>query len=267
MARVEVVTVGIDESFQTIGSDPAGRNGSMGLRIPYLPLVNATPQQSRYLFMLCSISIPVDGKARIRGMRKYVSLGLNAASIEEPRRIVEHEIRNPQWHPLGGNISWHLQDLGPPNGTGTPGGTGSVPGVDSFAFQSSLDPALLYETATNAFPYYVGLTAYTPPNGGQPYGVPLINGGYSTRYDIETPWKSAHAWESLDIPICGPRTVALYASVRQADTTAVGYALPPVSGAPGASGYGEGLSSEEQFLVNFPGASYWRIAGSLIVDT
>jgi hypothetical protein len=267
MSRVEVVTTGIDEAVQLIGSDPFGRNASLGLRIPSLVLNNATPEVSRYLFMLCSFSVPNSGPMHIRGIRQYVSMGFTPTGEGATYRPVEQQIKNPQWHPPGGNISWHLMDLGPPNGTGiaTPS-AGLFAGVDNFASQMSYSPALLYGDVGEAAvilptPYYVGLTAYLPPNGGQPYGTPLMEGGWSTMFDLRTEWRDDHAWESLDIKLCGPRTVALFASVRQSDPSVPHYALPQP-----ASQYGNGLSEEEQFLVNFPGAQYWRIAGSLIVD-
>ena len=274
--RAESVSQGIDEAFQTIGSDPYGRGAGVGLRIPALPLVNATPETSRYLFLLAMHTVARGKTARIRGYRQLVKLGFAIVGEELPEyRPVEFLIQDPQWHPVGGNISWHLQDLGVWGGNGITGiapsktpPAGQPLGIDNFAWRMSGSPALLFETATLAGGYYSNLTAYTPPNGGRPYGTGLLDGGFSTFYDLRTPWQASQAWHSLDIEVVGPKTVALFASVRQADHTVRGYALPGTGGPPGgASIYGSGIAPEEAFLVNFPTATYWRIGGSLVIDT
>ena len=274
--RAEVPTTGIDEQLQLIGGDPYGHNAGLGLRIPGHVLVNPTAQTSRYLFLLSTFQVPRGLTARIRGYRQYLSLGVNVGSGGEAPfyRIVEQPITQPYWHPLGGNVSWHLQDMGPPGAAGIPSYAPATPpqakvgaplGIDSCAFRISTSPALLAETINLVGGYYTNLIGYVPPNGGRPYGVPLIDGGFGSIFDMRTPWNAAEAWQSLDIQVRGPKMVGLFASVRQADPTATGYALPAIGG--GAVGYGNGLSPEEQFLVNFPTANYWRIAGSLMVDS
>ena len=267
--RAEALTVGIDEASQLIGADPFGRQAALGLRIPSLALANTTPETSRYLFLLSYVSVPKNAVVWICGVRQLVKLGTRVVQTGPPEteRAVELEITDPCWAPPGGNISWHLQDLGPPGMMGIPSfepegpgpgpfSTGGV-GVDNLAFRMSSSPALLYETVAMAGGYYVALGAYTPPNGGQPWGKPLLGGGWSTRYDLAAPWRASQAWHSLDVPVYGPRVIALFASVRQADPTVAGYTLA------GPAGYG--MPREEAFLTRYPSANYYRIAGSLVV--
>lgn len=261
--RSEITTVGVDETSQIIGADPFGRQAGLGLRVPHLALANATAALSRYLFLLNFFEVPAGRVAHIRGYRQLVTLGADIGG-EGHYRPVEQEIESPYWHPPGGNISWHLQKLGPPGTMGIPGidpsgPPGSIVGVDNFAFRMAKGPALLYETATLAGGYYVDLSAYTPPNGGQPYGVPLIDGGFSTRYDLSAPWRSAQAWRSLDIVVQGPCAVGAFVSLRQANTSVSPYANT-------APANPSGTPIEEQFLTNYPTANYWRIAMALVVD-
>lgn len=269
MIRAESATAGIDEVFQTVGADPYGRQADVGLRVPALVL----PGTTRYLFLLSLFSVARGKTARLRGYRQLVKLGANAGTGEPVNyRPVEFNVTDPQFHPPGGNISWHLQDLGVKGANGIPGidpkQAPPIPELDNFAWRMSTSPALLFETATipagNA--YYISMTAYTPPNGGLPYGVGLLDGGFSTFYDLRTPWQASQAWHSLDVELVGPRTVALFASVKQTNPSETpNYALPEING--GATGYGSGISPEEAFLVNFPLANYWRVGGSLVVDT
>ena len=274
LTRGESDAQGIDEALQIIGGDPYGRNAGVGLRIPALPLVNATPETSRYLFLLSLFTVARGKTARLRGYRQLVKLGKVFQNEEGLYRPVEFNVTDPQWHPVGGNISWHLMDLGVWGGNGIPGiGPALGPlipapiGIDNFAWRMSSTPALLFETATLVGGYYVNLTAYTPPNGGRPWGVPLLEGGFGSFYDLRTPWTASQAWHSLDVEIVGPKTVGFFASVRQADTSAPDYALTGSGGPPGgASIYGSGLPPEEAFLVNFPTANYWRIGGALVVE-
>jgi hypothetical protein len=262
-SRAEATTVGVDEVAQLIGADPFGRQAGLGLRIPELALANATPQLSRYLFLLAYLEVPEGRVARIRGYRQLVTLGANVGT-DGDYRPVEKTIEDPWWHPVGANISWHLQHLGVPGMTGLLGIDPSVPPplppVDNFAFKMAKSPALLYQSATLVGGYYINLTAYTPPNGGQPPGKPLLEGGYATRYDLSASWRSEQAWHSLDVPLYGPVCVGLFASVRQANVSAPGYALTAPTD-PGAT------NPQDRFLSAYPTAAYWRIAASLVVDS
>jgi hypothetical protein len=264
--RAEHTTVGIDEQAQLIGADPYGLQAGLGLRVPALALANAAPQTSRYLFLLALLEIPKNQVLRLRGIRQLVKLGAQVGS-EGSYRAVEQQIEDPSWHPKGANISWHVRSLGPPGQTGILGLSPTTPpppatmGVANFAYLMAGSPALLYQSATLVGGYYVNLSAYVPPNGGQPYGKPVPGlGGYATRYDLFEPWRASQAWHSFDLPVYGPDTIAVFASVRQANTSVTNYALaaPTIPG---------GQPIEEQFLTNYPTASYWRIGASLVVDS
>jgi hypothetical protein len=272
--RAEVVSTGIDESVQGYGGDPFGSNAQMGLRIPAFVPNNGSPPLNRYLFLLSTFSLSTGQKARLRGYRQLATIGLNTAGEEEQPRYVEQLITSPFWHFPDGDISWHLQDIGPAQRTSAKSQSGPVPPdskftADNFAFRSTDTPSLLYETAMLVGPYYTDLTSYVPPNGGRPWGTPLFKAGFSTMYDLRTLWETSQAWTALDVPLTGPRTIALYASVKQSTPHFIEEDISggrPLLTVPDPF-YPGGLSIEEQFLLNFPEAVYWRVAGSLIVDT
>jgi hypothetical protein len=276
--RIEIPTTGIDEALQLVGSDPFGGMSWVGLRVPFLPteaVANAngeTPQwENRYVFVAATYSVGEGEVGRIIGYRQMVTIGakLPIPAQEGPpvdSRVVEQLVTSPFWHFPDGGVSWHIRRLGPPNAQGLPARTPAPGDLRSFAHRWSDTPALLYDTATvpAGDPFYVDLTAYKPPNGGQPYGEPLSDGHQGTFLDQRIPWVEAHAWSSLDIEVEGPDTIALIVTVAQTDPNSPLRPIPSIPTAPNL--YPAGLSSEEQFLLNFPTAQYWRIAGSLIVE-
>ena len=253
----------------------------MGLRIPpgattvvgnVPPLNNRGfpgfpgPLLNRYLFMLCAFNVNKGQCARLRGWRELLTIGIKQETDAGAFRVVEQEVFSPFWKFQDGNVSFHLMDMGPPGGQGLPLTVRGPFDLDNFKFRWATSPALLYDTGTvvpAGDPFYVDLTTYVAPNQGKPYGIPLIP-GMGVMYDLRTPWRSGGLpWHAIDIPVQGPRTVALFASVRQTDPDTRIALVPPT--AP-AIFYPEGLSPEEQFLLNFPEAVYWRVGGGLIVD-
>lgn len=269
--RAEIVTTGIDEALQLIGGDAYGRFESTGLRVPFLATALAgttgvsagfpTALVGRYLFVLAQFSIASKMTARLRGWRQLVTIGLRQTGGAKPR-VVEHLVTDPFWKFDDGNISWHLMDLGPPGPQSFPFAKQGPNDLQNLAFRFSNGPALLYEATTQPAgdPFYVDMTAYTPPNKGRPWGQALLP-GFGDILDLRVPWTDSQAWNSLDIPLEGPRTIALFASVRQprVDTQ---QALTIATVAP----FPLGLNSEEQFLKNFSSVGYWRVGGSLIID-
>jgi hypothetical protein len=257
--RIEIASAGIDEFKQLLAGDPYGDPTSVGLRVPTL----ATPDfRHRYLFNACSFSIGEGARARIVGWRQLVTLGFVQSG--DPPRLVEQVVTSPVFCFADGNVSWHLRQLGGPNGQGLPPRTPAPNDLRNFNFRFIETPALLYENATlpAGNPFYVHLTDYTPPNSGQPWGYPLSAGHQGTFYDLRTPWETHGAWNSLDVELDGPATVALFISVGQTNPGREGrVALTPPSPL-----FPNGLSDEEQFLLNFPSAIYWRVGGSLIVE-
>jgi hypothetical protein len=267
--RIEIPTTGIDEFFQIIGSDPFGSTSYVGLRVPTRPTATLADDNgtnifaNRYLFTGAAYSVSDGSIGRIVGYRQLVTIGAtqtvgegSAAQVRE----VEQLVTSPFWHFADANVSFHLRRLGPPGSQGVPANTPGPTDLRCFKFRRSDGPALLYETATVPLGYYVNLTAYTPPNAGQPYGTPLSDGHQGTFYDQRTEWRTHGAWHSLDVEVEGPDTIVAFISVAQTDP-----ASRPVYTPPGTF-FPNGLSDEEQFLLNNPTARYWRVGFSLIVE-
>jgi hypothetical protein len=260
--RIEIFSTGIDEFLQGLGGDPWALPVADGLRIPTLPTVqppNGAPA-NRYLFNLCSFTLPPNCIARIRGYRQLLTLGFKQG-VPAPR-FVEQEVVTPTFRLADGNVSWHLVQFTP--GSVPNQGAAGPTDLRNFAFQMSDTPALLYSTATgDGSPFYPGLLAYVPPNQGRPWGE-AVREGLGTFYTLHSRWLSDHAWNSLDIPIVGPTVVSFQASVKQSNPETRVALTAPAGG--GAFTFSNGLSPEEQFLQNFPGAIYWRIGGALVME-
>jgi hypothetical protein len=253
--RVEVVSTGIDEQLQGIGSDPFNSLSWIGLRVP--PFVNNVG--ARYLFVLCSFEVAKRDRARIVGLRMGWSLGVKQTFGGGVVRIFEKWVEDPTFKPPMGNVSWHLRKT-PLFAMPNPGLGPVQPPLQNFAFRNSQTPALLYQTATIVNPgFYVGLGAYTPPNAGMPYGVG-VTPELQTFYDLKTSWNDAGDWRALDIPVEGPARVTFYASVQQTPQQKQGITLPTTPEAPV-------LPPDELFLANFPVAQIWRVAGALAVES
>lgn len=252
--RIEVFSRGIDDGLQGRSGDPFGGIFWVGMRVP--AFVN-TPG-SRYLFQLASFDVPEGMRARVVGFRQGWSLGLRQGG----NRVIEQWVEDPFFKLPDGNISWHMMTmaLGYPQ---YPAPGPITPPMQNFAFETSDGSALLYQAAGGfAGGFYVTLGAYTPPNLGMPWGEPLTPqlGNFT---DLKGRWRDGNAWTALDVPVEGPQRVAFYASVLQSNAATRPVVTPPV--AP-AIFYQGGLSDEEQFLLNFPLANIWRVAGAFAVE-
>jgi hypothetical protein len=162
---------------------------------------------------------------------------------------------------VDGNVSWHLMRV--PFRTKS---TLKPTNADNFIYRNALPGgagALLYENAT--FPaahvdpfgrpdFYVNMTFYAPPNGGFPYGTPLL----PTIHDLRFNWDEVHASNILQLLVDGPCHVVLFASVLQTNSGRhlAGVAPANLAGMP-----------EETFLLNFSTADtpvgYWRVGGMI----
>jgi len=262
--QFEIATTGFNEYLQLVGGDPFGGQTSVGLRVPTLatPLLDVGGGQKRYLFNLASFSVGEGACVRIRGYRQLLTIGYKQPSEIAAPRVVEQLVTSPFWAFQDGNVSWHITLCGSPNASSFPKGQNPGPvDINSFKQYWADTPSLLYgPPAPAAFGgIYPNLATYTPPNAGKPYGDPIAS-GQGTFYDIRSPWTDDRAWYSLDIPIRGPETIVFWASIRQTSPGRRVAITPPGTFYPG------GLSAEEQFLLNFPSAIYWRVGGALVVE-
>lgn len=271
--RTEVTTSGIDEALQGLSSDPLGSGlpQRTGLRIP--PVIPGLTQetQPRYTFCLATRRV-ASNKIRLRGIRQYLSLGVDAQFGTPPERVIELPITTPFWTPPDGNVSWHLvTESGPDRVT-------SIPSTNAagWAFRQIDGSAMLYESATFAAGtfnpqtgqpnyYFQGLTAYKPPKiHGDWYAL----GGLGNMHDLRFgPWSGVW-FNSIDLVIEGATRVTLYASVLQTNPATRTNLTPPTTW------HSQGATPEEAFLVDWTesgegptqGPTYWRVAGSLIFE-
>jgi hypothetical protein len=275
--QIEIASSGFDEYLQLVGSDPfAGPSpNSVGLRVPGLPTpaLSAGGAQLRYLFNLASFTVGDGACVKIRGYRQLATLGFAQKQGSEEDAtvyVVEQEIVSPFWRFTDGNISWHIHVFGGPNASDVPKGvtapyTDVARDVVSYKRYWADSPCLLYGPGSGAAPgnIYQNIATYVPPNNGKPWGSAIAS-KQGTFYDLRTPWRTHGALDSLDIPVRGPATVAFFASVRQSNPETRDALSPP--GGDESTFYAAGLSAEEQFLLNFPDAIYWRVGGSLILE-
>jgi hypothetical protein len=267
--RAELVATGADDSLQGIGSDPFRSSSWVGLRVP--PLATSALTNNRYLFNLTSFSIPEGTTARIVGVRAQWTLGIQQDIAGSPR-VIEQLVTSPMFKLQDGNVSFHIrvsalnENVQLVNQQGQAVNLGPPPdllNLPNFRFRNSMESALLFETstfsATSNF-YTQNLSAYTPPNGGQPYGRPIAS-GFGTFSDLRSQYANGNDWGNVDLPVEGPACVQFFASVRQTNI-----ATRPAVNLLLANLWPGGLSPEEQFLKNFPNAIIWRVLGSLVVE-
>jgi hypothetical protein len=256
--RHEVVSAGPNPEFGFIGSDPYQTSAYTGLVVP--PTPSAAIGGARYLFMLARASFNTgeaadDFGVRLVGMRQYAEIVARiptgeGSPLSNPTAgtvTFRREIEQPLWHPLDGDISWHVmvaprtrqRDLRNPLN------------ADGVAYMDSMSPALLYQS----------LAPYAPPNGGRPWGTPMVS-SLGNLHELRYRWRDRDAQRTFDIPICPPCDVVLFASVRQNDP-----ATNPVFGEGVSANLFAGLSIEDQFVVAYSQyAQYGSIAGSLVFE-
>lgn len=255
--RHEIVPATLDPFVALLGSDPYNAPVATGLLVPSTPTATfvpagASPSQYRYLMLLAREQFASGEQgARLTGIRLYEELVATVSGVGTFRK----EIKSPLWHPPDGNVSFHVMVI-----PKTAQVTRNVQNADSLMFRDSYGPALLFQTF--AGPQFAP-TAYTPPNGGRPWGSPLADVSLSNMHDLRYRWRTGYLEQMLDIPIPLPCDIALFASVRQNDPST----NPAASGL--SANQFTALCPEDQFLTAFPGgagvgAQYGRIAGSLV---
>jgi hypothetical protein len=262
---LEFAANGFDENLQGFGQYYGG------IRIPTLPTAST---HGRYLFQLASFQLPEGIRAKIIGYRQSLSIGYVQVPGGSPIYPLEFPVVTPAWRFVDGDVTWHLRQLGALSNLGIPSSvlqTAVPQPSNSFAYRyaSSGGSALLYEAATLPGSLYVDLTAYTPPNGGKPWGVAVENGGdFNTFYSLRTPHQTWGAWNALDIDVEGPNSWAFFASVYQTNPVTRG-----VISVPGTI-ISSGILPEEAFIINFSDIAsgdksaiqYFRVGGSLVVE-
>jgi hypothetical protein len=270
--RVEVVSTGIDESLQHIGSSGNGGISWEGLRVPFAPF--GPPLEDSlgigvYLFCAFYFEVAAGERKRIRGLRCLHKIGLDTNAVVGAAQIPEElYVRTPTWRFRDGFVTYHLRELGPTilNRLRLQAGAFDT---NNLSFRMAKGPALLYENIH--FPaahlgidgkpdYYVFLDGYVPPNGGVPYGTDL--GGLGTIYDPSRyPYNNGHAWEDLDVVIEGGENTAVagFICVRQTNPGT----RPRLAAAPTIT---SGISQEEQFILDYPEAIDWRVGMAAVVE-
>lgn len=259
--RYEIVSAGPNSEFGFIGSDPYNTNAYTGLVVP--PAPSSSIGDARYLFILARASFSTGEQSaehrgvRLVGIRQYAELVARLPSRVSPLSAeagpatgatvtFRKEIVSPLWHPVDGDISWHVMIVNKvQRDTRNPATT------DGTAYQDSLSPALLYQIAA----------PYSPPNAGRPWGTPL-GASLGNIHELRYPWRDEKAEHVLDIPIPVPCDVVLFASVRQNDP-----ATNPALAETDVTQQFAALSEEDKFVVAYSDvAQYGTIAGSLVFN-
>ncbi len=257
--RHEVVSAGPNAEFGFIGSDPYQTSAYTGLVVPAIP--SASIGNARYLFMLARASFNAGEQSadnrgvRLVGLRQYAELvaripagtGPLGSSPAAGTVTLRQEIRQPLWHPLDGAISWHVMIVG----RSSQRDQRNPLNADGLSYMDSMSPALLYQS----------LAPYTPPNGGRPWGSPMVS-SLGNIHELRYHWRDRYTQRAMDIPICPPCDVALFACVRQCDP-----ATNPSFGEAATANQFSALSPEDQFVVAYSQyAQYGTIAGALVFD-
>lgn len=245
---LEVASFGFDDFLQGVGGDPTLSPSSVGLRVPALPGV-------RYLFL--GARADLDAGDAVVGYRQLATQGFaqNAGGdpgpLAAPLEPFERSITSPSWHPIDGFLSWHLMGE-----SKAPAGAwrGGPLDEESFVFEDSSAPALLYESAAfpgaPASPGYLGLSAYAPP---------VMRGtSILTLRDLRAPW---HKPANMRFTVDRPTTIRFYISVLQTDpATRLSLTLTP------SDFTIAGLEPEDNFAQVFPNYQYWRVGVGLLIE-
>jgi hypothetical protein len=260
--RYEIVGGGPNPEFGFIGSDPYNTNAGTGQVVPTTP--SAALGGARYSFILARASFGSgEVGTKLVGIRQYAELVARIPAGTAPLTgaatgstvVFRKEIKSPLWHPPDGDISWHVMI--------TPRARRDARNPlnqDGLIYQDSPAPSLLYQTF--AGPRFAP-TAYTPPNGGRPWGVPIA-ASLGNIHDMRYRSRTDQSERTLDIIVPVPCDVVLFASVRQNDPTTNPIFL---NGTTLQQQQFNSLCREDQFLVAYaPFAQYGVIYGALTFE-
>jgi hypothetical protein len=237
---MEIVTVGSNPNLQLIGSDPAGGGYDLGLWIG--PQVTPPLRQT---FMLALKSFNAGQRGRLVGFRQYLTMGVYESSPNGAHYPLERPVETATWKFVDGNVLWGIRMIPPvthlrPNSSNGGG----------LMFEYSQTPAQLFEAVTpQVVPPYAG----TFPGN-------VLTPDLGRMFELRCRrWSEPVA---VDVPFEGPCDIAFLASVLQ---TTPGSRTPPPTTTP-AFLTTQGAVPEDAFLQNYPGSTYFRIAGALIFE-
>lgn len=258
----EIASFGFDEQLATIGGDPDRTPTNIGLRVPaFVPSDEVTGNVLGYLFLgaRCDLS-PGD---RIVGYRTLAHAGLaKSTNADDPTAapliVFERPIETPGWRFVDGMIDMHLttEPQAPARAQVGPFDQ------ESFIFEDSGSPALLYETAhfpaVPAAPGYLGLDGYTPPPMRGKTEILTLR-------DVRTRWQR---FSPFRYDVERPTTFRFYIRVVQTSlgTQEGGPPARPAVTLTGSDFSIEGLTREDNFVQFFPDAIYWRVGVALLVE-
>lgn len=253
--RIEIVTAGPNPEFGFVGSDPYNTNAYTGLVVPTTP--SSAIGNARYLMLLARASFQTgeqssDNKGvRLVGIRQYAEIVARIPREGTFSKVYRREIKDPLWHPPDGNLSWHVTIINKAKrDTRNPANT------DGLMYQDSTSPALLYQTIAGP---PLAPTAYTPPNGGRPWGTAVA--GLGNIHELRYRSRTDQSERLLSIPVVPPCDIALFVSVRQNDP-----ATNPSDAGLTANQF-TALTREDQFLAAYSSfAQYGVVYGALTFD-
>lgn len=239
--------------------------------MPPLPS-DQTSGGGRYLFQLATVTLAYRQKVNLVGMSQTLQIGYDTTSVDgEPNPPVYPVTKivgrsgagNPLWTFPDANVSWHVRMVRQvPQVLRT---SFSVLTTDSFAYQWSYSPALIFQSATfdeadtggDGTPGdYTTLTDYSPPRvPGEP--VSFLGTFTDLRFQSDD-YSSSTILDPITLE--GPGCVCLFASVWQTDpasrATLVVPTMFPI----------DPEMPEEGFVAAWPNANYWRVGGSLVIE-
>lgn len=252
---LEASTSAFDPDKLGVGSSPyTGDAGNSWLFVPQ----TATASNARYLFRLCGFAVPPNGKARLIGIRQYLTIAqettVRLPEVDEWVYVNERPVVTPGWSFSDGNVSWHVRvQTGPQTEiTNFPSGVTPQPGWSMNLY--STDSSIVLRRPP----------ALAPANNGVPPGQPI--GSLGTFRDLRFPWiGNAHS-DAFGYEVVGPAMITFWASVKQTDPATRPY-LPQASAPDDISS----LTPEEQFLLAFGdppnnAVMYRHIGGALVAN-
>ena len=258
--RDEIVTAGPNSEFGFVGSDPYNTAIGTGLVVPATPTATLG---GRYLLLLARRGFQAaEEGVRLTGIRLYAEMVARIPARTGPLAtgsgpatgstvVFRREIESPLWHPFDGSISFHVMVL-PRTQRDVRNPATAFEGI---AFEDAQAPALLYQTIAGP---PTAPTAYTPPNGGRPWGTPLA-ASLGNIHELRYPWRRDDVEYVLDVRVPVACDVALFASVRQNDP-----ATNPALSDTTVTQQFVALSDEDRFVVAYNAfAQYGVVAGAL----